>query len=425
MWSSHHTLGVTVLVLGACLLLYQSGNVDKGIRPVTRRTNVKVGLKRNTLAATRNRIRPPADDQVLECAPPCMNVVVSAHTILIQSNVTLCERPFYMARGIGQRLVNLPHRQTTEPSIYELDTSGALGQFTIDITLITCQMFSTTSRQAAINMSTCVTGPPKSVFQSNLTFKGKFESDEVGWHLKTGYRWGMLNYNVRYQLPDGKCAQGAQVSDCDRSVEHAYEYISKPLAAHLQNPNLLLCFVGASHARVMSESVAAEFGKNRTKYYGNRLVEDLAVAEYKYLQNKCNYTIATVGQWDLSLQNRGGIPSLKIWKERMEKAVATANKYVAVGGKVVFVSTDYNPMGKIRLTCPPTDWRNPDIIEAYNHVTETVCRVAGFPFVNNNRAIVGPVWDGAPDWNHMRNHVFLAGFFNVMSTWAEPKLQAR
>ena len=76
----------------------------------------------------------------------------------------------------------------------------------------------------------------------------------------------------------------------------------------------------------------------------------------------------------------------------------------------------YNPLG-IRVLAPcsdlpdkvTTDWRAPDYIDAYNAISKLAVQELGaVHYIDNNVDILGPVWDGAADWNHPSSQVFRA-----------------
>jgi hypothetical protein len=99
---------------------------------------------------------------------------------------------------------------------------------------------------------------------------------------------------------------------------------------------------------------------------------------------------------------------------------------------VAVQSVNFNPLGAMLVTCPPTDWRSPPVIDGYNDALAEVTAAAGVPFIDAVRSltrwpfsqysilcqdrktqkrqfsqgfIVGPMWDSADDWCHYHGKV--------------------
>jgi hypothetical protein len=51
------------------------------------------------------------------------------------------------------------------------------------------------------------------------------------------------------------------------------------------------------------------------------------------------------------------------------------------------------------LSCPPTDWRIPPVIDMHNKITERVCKQFGMRWIDTSD-IMGVMWDRAIDFNH-------------------------
>jgi hypothetical protein len=76
-----------------------------------------------------------------------------------------------------------------------------------------------------------------------------------------------------------------------------------------------------------------------------------------------------------------------------------------VGGLTIYLrSINYNPLGGIIASCPPTDWRSPMVIDGYNAILKRLAAEFHLPFIDST-FIVGPLWDSAPDWCYYQNNV--------------------
>jgi len=83
--------------------------------------------------------------------------------------------------------------------------------------------------------------------------------------------------------------------------------------------------------------------------------------------------------------------------------------------RTVVRSVHENPLGNRISDCPPTDWRNPEVIRVYNELLKSICDQLSIDFVDTAE-IISPMWDTAQDWCHYNNHVGLteAIFFGHM-----------
>jgi hypothetical protein len=150
-----------------------------------------------------------------------------------------------------------------------------------------------------------------------------------------------------------------------------------------------ICLLGASHSRVLRETavrfrysirhVEANFPTNIT----SKLIAD---------NPTCETWIVAVGQWAAGWPEN--YPTLVVdFRRQMQDALHLLSRNKS--HKVFCRSLHYNPLGDMITACPPTDWRNPTVMEAYNQVLREVC-----PRYLDSGFITGPVWDAAPDWCH-------------------------
>jgi len=65
-------------------------------------------------------------------------------------------------------------------------------------------------------------------------------------------------------------------------------------------------------------------------------------------------------------------------------------------------NTHENPLGYIISSCPPSDWRNPEVIRIYNELLQNICQDLRIPHLMTTD-ITAPLWDSAPDWCHYKN----------------------
>ena len=57
-------------------------------------------------------------------------------------------------------------------------------------------------------------------------------------------------------------------------------------------------------------------------------------------------------------------------------------------------------MNSVLGSCLHVDWRSPPVVDRHNSIERKLCMEHDIPFVDTN-FLIGPVWDSAPDWNHL------------------------
>ena len=112
------------------------------------------------------------------------------------------------------------------------------------------------------------------------------------------------------------------------------------------------------------------------------------------------------------------------YQNSMTAALAAMVKAVAPV-PVILRTMHPNPIGDVIGRCPPADWRNPLVVDAYNSVLPGVCHNTGASLVDSSSLVVMPLWDSADDWCHYHGKVsvaeaeyftFLTGT-NIVAPW--------
>ena len=72
--------------------------------------------------------------------------------------------------------------------------------------------------------------------------------------------------------------------------------------------------------------------------------------------------------------------------------------------KLYLRSMHYNALGKSMTGCPPTEWRNPFVVDGYNAIANQLAfeSMGRVEYIDTN-FIIGPMWDSPDDWCHFRN----------------------
>jgi hypothetical protein len=192
-----------------------------------------------------------------------------------------------------------------------------------------------------------------------------------------------------------RCRNG---SDLSRFTPYALQWDTDELKQKLINETSKICLVGASHSTLMQEYmnmfVPNGVGLGRAQFPRNvtlEVVEDL-------VRLRCQKIVIGLGQWS------AGWPEYEpTLFPAFETQMSTLLENIqGIGAEIFLRSIHYNPIGDRIGECPPTDWRSPPVIDGYNRILKRVSKKFGVQFIDTN-AIIGPVWDSAPDWCHYRN----------------------
>ena len=113
----------------------------------------------------------------------------------------------------------------------------------------------------------------------------------------------------------------------------------------------------------------------------------------------CGFVVVALGQWAAGWP--GGAPTgATAWAAELRPVVEDLARLRGAGATVALRSIDHIPLGYKQLQCPPTDWRTPFLIDAYNDELRALAAAAAVPFLDTT-AVARPIWDLASDWNHL------------------------
>ena len=171
-----------------------------------------------------------------------------------------------------------------------------------------------------------------------------------------------------------------------------------------------ICFVGQSHSREIIVhltnsgvffGVAVQIEAKFPADFNTAVIEQVRV-------EACTVIVLGIGQWPAGYP--GGEPfgfdeyaeemfvSLTNFRVQLKELYGTHRPHIFVR------SVHENPLGNQISKCPPTDWRNPEVIRIYNEILEGVCSRVGLHFIDTNE-IIQPLWDSAEDWCHYTGFV--------------------
>ena len=209
-------------------------------------------------------------------------------------------------------------------------------------------------------------------------------------------------------LPACNASSLSKLSKVERMYEFMYSNETmNSLEADLSANSLrsyVFCFIGASHSRTIVEMLSDHFGKGPWfQHIDAAFAENLTKAAKSVRSHKCTHAVVGIGQWPAGWP--GGAPmSFQEYEQSMHDGLAKFTTILDSRTKVHVRNVHENPLGKKISSCPPTDWRNPEVVRVYNELLLEVCTRLKLPFIDTTD-ITQPMWDTAPDWCHYKNEV--------------------
>jgi hypothetical protein len=173
---------------------------------------------------------------------------------------------------------------------------------------------------------------------------------------------------------------------------------------------IVLCFIGLSHAREMAREVNLWLNDewNVSQAIAVKQIEAQfpRLVNFRHItNNQCNKTIIAAGQWSTGRKPPGGkyrnIPPTLFPEYQAEVAAMISHLQTNNIYNFYLRSIHYNSFGDIKLTCPPTDWRSPPVIDRYNDIIQNLSSTMNVPYIDTN-FIIQPMWDSAEDFCHYR-----------------------
>lgn len=217
-----------------------------------------------------------------------------------------------------------------------------------------------------------------------------------------------------YRNPDPKCNTPLQSPKPFARYEWQSQRIHSPPNIQNNSTAPVICVIGSSHARKL-EATLRHLAQNTTPwwspattiYHDARIPRQVHAGVLNRLLRKyhCTHFVISLGQWPAGKR-------FKITQDNPYSFQKLYNSYKTMLENIlqvyphvpVFVrSINYNPLGALIGSCPPSDWRSPLVIDGYNAAIQQVVQEIGawnIRFIDTNH-VVGPMWDAAVDWCHL------------------------
>ena len=177
--------------------------------------------------------------------------------------------------------------------------------------------------------------------------------------------------------------------------------------------NCSICLIGASHSRKMKQAMNMLFEtKQRSCHafhfdvkFPQSYMKSVSKINGKIKKHKCTDVIVAIGQWALSWKNGNHFQSSQDFKRHMNNIV---DSFIVnhPDRRLTLRTLHYHPLSDIILTCKPTDWRSPMLVDTYNEIIMQIEEShPGFQASNNlnlidTSEVVRPIWDTPDDWSH-------------------------
>jgi hypothetical protein len=127
----------------------------------------------------------------------------------------------------------------------------------------------------------------------------------------------------------------------------------------------------------------------------------------------CDIQIIQIGQWPASFMAGPKAYSVQQYADEMASVLVKHRNRT----DLLVLNVHYAPLSARATSCPPSDWRSPELIDAYNRALKKVCNEYNIQFVDTN-SVMFTLWDSGEDFCHYRAKVghweaaFLARLIN-------------
>jgi len=187
----------------------------------------------------------------------------------------------------------------------------------------------------------------------------------------------------------------------DNNAEELKEKVRETLTD--EEGKAKFCIIGASHSRTLVQHLQALFPSSSDAFLhiDAKWPQNLSSVPTVASEASCSTVLIGVGQWPAGWP--GGAPlSFQEYEESMRNALSSFQKVGSDRFEIFVRNTHENPLGYMISSCPPTDWRNPEVIRIYNQILGEICTELDLHFLDTT-SIITPMWDSAGDWCHYAN----------------------
>jgi hypothetical protein len=332
-----------------------------------------------------------------------------------------CCNPYLIGRLSGPHLAMIKW-QTPRPDgiltgTYDVPKEG---RYFVEILGMICQSFKLEDTYD----ETCLEEPDTGRLTAESAYIDVVKTKELA-----GY-WEWSNHNdslplsplqTRYQPqkcrfePDISSARCTKPTSLDRFEPYRFIWKNKYAEQILRNHHFFakhhqhLCLIGRSHSREMRGEFIAwldHFNITNVNVTQIELTYPSSVKDKQMdslvIGLNCTRSLVALGQWAASRRwNQPHLPPISFKKFRKDM-IAVVKRFQLRSLQLYLRNIHYNPLGDLKLTCPPGDWRSPPVIDMYNTILQNISASMGVPYIDGT-SVLSPFWDSAKDYNHYRN----------------------
>jgi len=330
-------------------------------------------------------------------------------TLDLTGEDTACPRPVIRARLSGPALVLLSWTRYHKKLVGRYD-APIPGKYFIEVIVLACSEMTPEWTMQEVRDMCIADVTTHRVSQKNSSIfitQASTRINGIGTWMQTSEMY--LPLYTRVQPP--ACRNCVNFTSTDRfagyafnfSHEHALANRSKTQLAAASHKLGRTCFVGASHSCTMVELLTQEYPiLFDVVHIGIKWPSDLPVASRRLLRSNCSTAVVGIGQWPAGWPENHPM-SFEEYETNMRRSLAEFVRRTKDKGVRTFSrNTHENPLGYIISSCPPSDWRNPEVIRIYNELLQNICQDLRIPHLMTTD-ITAPLWDSAPDWCHYKN----------------------
>jgi hypothetical protein len=334
--------------------------------------------------------------------------------IQLSANSSSCQNPYLIGRLSGPHLAMIKWQPPRPDGIitgtYHVPKAG---RYFVEILGLLCQ----TLKFEDDFKDTCLERPETGRLTAESAYIDVVKTTELAgyWQWSNGslpitpLQTRFQPQNCRWE-PDKSSERCTVPRNLDRFQPYRFIWKNTDAEMTLRNHNSAkhhhhICLIGSSHSRKMRtefKSWLDHFNITNVKltHFDNRLPSTMNEKRMKdwVVGGNCTRSLVAVGQWSAAYPKRPPT-NFKVFQNHM---IGLVNKFQKRGLELYLRNIHYNPLGDVKLQCPPRDWRSPPVIDMYNDILQNISASMNVSYIDGT-SILSTVWDSAADWCHYIN----------------------
>lgn len=326
-----------------------------------------------------------------------------------------CEEPFFFLRLSGAALL-APFQTKIKDRIFAFPYQISItGQYFLEILFFGCDFKTDYADQF---MNRCLEIPPDMTINQPYSTILEKKYSLPGWvNVGVGKSHTGVKTSFRKTVDYGNHADRNWVKNyhyqgLTSTTEYFYNLQSLLGKLHVED-TFKVCFIGRSHSlkyKLISETIHPLlvkkdkiFSRLQFQYVDMRLFSCWDNSSFTEPISSCSVGVVGMGQWAAAVVKLGYKKpyGAKEFRAAMVELVHKFQDYP--GTKFYLRSIHHNGLRWMKLTCPPTDWRVPYLIDEYNRELKNLSIENKIPYIDTD-PIVRPMWDACYDFSHLEGN---------------------